>query len=78
MKTVWTEGGDGINIKDPSEVSMYTLIAFQRLESEGREVEAALLLATSLVEFEEDADILRSLSVPDFVKFMADWQAENE
>lgn len=73
MKTIWTAGGDAINMRDPSEAPVSVVIEFQKLEAEGKEVEATLLLAEAMVEFKEDMEIIRKMSMPEFTEFVADW-----
>ena len=65
-------------MKAPSEAPVTLVLEFQKLENEGKQLEAALLLAEGMVAFEEDKEILRKLSAVDFVEFVQDWMKANE
>jgi hypothetical protein len=75
MRTIWTKSGNAINIKTAKEASMSTMIQYEYLVKEDRQLEAALLLVENLVQFKEDIEILREMSAEEFGAFMADWMA---
>lgn len=78
MKTIWTKDGNAINIKRPSEASMSTMIQYEYLTKEDRHTEAALLLVESLLQFKEDAEIVKAMSADEFGEFVTDWTRTDE
>lgn len=73
MKTIWLSGGDSVNIKSPNEASMTTMIQYEYLIKEDRQIEAALLLVESLLQFKEDISLIKEMNADEFGKFMTDW-----
>ena len=78
MRTIWTESGNAINIKDSKDASISTFIQYEYLEKEGRLMEAALLLVENLLQFKEDMEIIKEMSVDEFGEFMKEWMGSDE
>lgn len=73
MRTIWTTSGRPINIRAAKEASMSTIIQYEYLVKEDRQLEAALLLVESLIQFKEDIEIVKEMSAEEFGQFMKDW-----
>lgn len=78
MKTIWTKSGNAINIRDAKEASMSTMIQFEYLTKEDRQLEAALLLVENLLQFKEDIEVVREMSAEEFGEFMKEWMGADE
>lgn len=78
MKTFWTSKGEPINLGNPRDVSVATMIQYEKLEKEGRQLEGALLLVKDLLEFKEDMEIINNMSVEDLASLMNDWMKTDE
>ena len=73
MRTIWTTSGESVNIKEAKEASMSTMIQYEYLVKEDRQLEAALLLVESLLQFKEDIEIIREMSAEEFGEFVQEW-----
>ena len=75
MQTIWTNGGEPINLGNPQDAPVRLMIEYQKLENEGRQLEGALLLLEGMLEFKEDMEIIKNMSVNDMTKLLSDWMA---
>ena len=73
MRTIWTTSGNAINIKEAKEAAMSTVIHYEYLVKEDRQLEAALLLVENLLQFKEDMEVIREMSAEEFGQFAKDW-----
>jgi hypothetical protein len=76
MKTIWLSSGESVNIKSPKEASMTTMIQYEYLVKEDRQLEAALLLVESLLQFKEDISLVKEMSAEEFGEFLKEWTAD--
>jgi hypothetical protein len=76
MKTIWLPSGDSVNIKEPKDASMTTVIQYEYLVKEDKQLEAALLLVESLLQFREDIGLIKEMSAEEFGEFLKEWTAD--
>ena len=78
MRTIWLSSGDSVNIKSAREASVSTMIQYEYLVKEDRQLEAALLLVESLLQFKEDISLVKEMSAEEFGKFVQEWMEDSD
>jgi hypothetical protein len=78
MRTIWLSSGDSVNIREAKEASVSTMIQYEYLVKEDRQLEAALLLVESLLQFKEDISLIKEISAEEFGKFVQEWMESSD
>ena len=78
MRTIWLSSGDSVNIKSAGEASVSTMIQYEYLLKDNRQIEAALLLVESLLQFKEDISLVKEMSAEEFGKFVQEWMEDSD